>query len=237
MLYGNIYLIPTPLAPDTSERVINTQIKSVLSGLNYIVVENVRTSRRFLSEIGLGMRIDQISFIELNTHSEWPPILDFLEILYKGEDLGILSEAGCPGIADPGQKIVAWAHQQGINIIPLVGPSSIFLALMASGFNGQGFNFHGYLPIEHKERTDAIKSVEKLAMKTRQTQIFIETPYRNVPLIKDIVNICHSSTLFCIAAQLTSPDAFIKSMTIKEWRNYVFPDLHKKPAVFLISAE
>lgn len=227
-----LYLIPTTLAPDTTT-VLPVQIKEVVRELNYYLVEDVRTARRFLSQLGIGKSIEEISFQVLNKDTPKAQIKDLFDKIPTGENIGIMSEAGCPGIADPGALAVEFAHRNNIEVVPLVGPSSILLALMGSGMNGQSFTFHGYLPIDKAERVKAIKQLEKESREKRRTQIFMETPYRNNKLLEDIVGVCSGTTLFCIASDLTGKDQFIKTKTINEWKQGV-PDIHKKPSIFLL---
>ncbi|MDJ1500870.1 SAM-dependent methyltransferase [Xanthocytophaga agilis] len=232
---GKLYLIPTVLAPDTSTRVLSPQIKEVITQLDYFFAEELRTARRFISELQTGRRIESMIFYELNKNTPEPETTQQLKIVLEGKDAGILSEAGCPGVADPGNVAVRWAHQQGVQVVPLIGPSSILLALMASGMNGQSFVFHGYLPIDQVQRVKSLKNIEKEAIQKRQTQIFMETPYRNNSLLKDILQNCQPQTLLCIATQVTAPDEMIVTKTIKQW-NAGKPDLHKKPTIFLLYA-
>ncbi|MDJ1479308.1 SAM-dependent methyltransferase [Cytophagaceae bacterium YF14B1] len=232
---GKLYLIPTVLAPDTSTRVLSPQIKEVITQLDYFFAEELRTSRRFISELQTGRRIESMTFYELNKNTPESETTQQLKIILEGKDAGILSEAGCPGVADPGNVAVRWAHQQSVQVVPLIGPSSILLALMASGMNGQSFVFHGYLPIDQAQRIKSLKNIEKEAIQKKQTQIFMETPYRNNSLLKDILQNCQPQTLLCIATQVTAPDEMIVTKTVKQW-NASKPDLHKKPTIFLLYA-
>ncbi len=186
-----------------------------------------------MKQVNKEIDIDQLTFFELNKHTQSSEIPSFLKPLEKGEDVAVISEAGCPGVADPGADIVKLAHQKGISVVPLVGPSSILLSLMASGFNGQNFAFNGYLPVKSGERTKAINLLEKKAKIDQQTQIFIETPYRNNQLIADLLKTCSTSTLLCIAANITAENEFIATKKVGDWKKSV-PDLHKQPAIFLI---
>ncbi|MDJ1492652.1 SAM-dependent methyltransferase [Cytophagaceae bacterium DM2B3-1] len=232
---GKLYLIPTVLAPDTSTRVLSPQIKEVITQLDYFFAEELRTARRFISELQTGRRIESMTFYELNKNTPESETTQQLKIILEGKDAGILSEAGCPGVADPGNVAVRWAHQQGVQVVPLIGPSSILLALMASGMNGQSFVFHGYLPIDQAQRIKSLKNIEKETIQKKQTQIFMETPYRNNSLLKDILQSCQPQTLLCIATQVTAPDEMIVTKTVKQW-NADKPDLHKKPTIFLLYA-
>lgn len=226
-----LFLIPTVLAPDTQESVLSPQIKEVVSELNVFFVEELRTARRFISSLKLNKVIDEITFHELN--KDTPPHETLAQLKNLKTDAGIISEAGCPGIADPGAVAVGFAHNLGYKIVPLVGPSSILMALMASGFNGQSFTFNGYLPIDKQLRIKALKELEQLAKKKHQTQIFMETPFRNNQLLEDVVQNLNPETLLCIACNVTAEDEFIKTSPVKEWRK-TKPDLHKKPTIFLL---
>ncbi len=232
---GQLFLIPSVIAPETAERVLPPQVLEVLGRLNYFLAENLRTSRRFISSLKLGRSIDQLQFEVLDKRTAQQALATLMAPLREGEDVGILSEAGCPGVADPGALAVAYAHQHGIPVVPLVGPSSFLLALMASGFSGQSFVFHGYLPINKASRQKAIRQLEKQASQQRQTQIFMETPFRNDSLLRDVLSQCSPSTLVCIAKDITGPNEFIKTQTVQWWRQHV-PALHKVPVVFLFSS-
>lgn len=227
----NLFLIPTILAPDTQESVLSPQIKAVIGELNIFFVEEIRTARRFISSLKLNKVIDDIQFIELNKDTS--PVQTLSDLKKLKADAGILSEAGCPGIADPGAVAVGYAHQLGYKVVPLVGPSSILMALMASGFNGQSFTFHGYLPIDKIERQKSLQQLEQTAKKKHQTQIFMETPFRNNQLLEDVLLSLNSETLLCIACNITAKDEFIQTKTIKHWQKSK-PDLHKKPTIFLL---
>jgi 16S rRNA (cytidine1402-2'-O)-methyltransferase len=232
---GTLFLIPTVLAPETEHAVLSPQIKEVIASTRYLMVENLRTARRFISSLKLGIVIDELTFFELNKDTPPAAIEKFIKPLLQGHDTGIISEAGCPGVADPGAMAVALAHKKKIKVVPLVGPSSILLALMASGFSGQSFIFHGYLPIDKQERNKAIRSMEQYTKQKQQTQIFMETPFRNNALLTDLLNTCHPTSLLCIATNVTAPEEFIASKTIYEWRKKT-PDLHKQPTIFLLFA-
>ena len=226
-----LFLIPTILAPDTQESVLPPQIKAVVSELNVFFVEELRTARRFISSLKLNKVIDEITFYELN--KDTPPDQTLAQLKKLNTDAGIISEAGCPGIADPGAVAVGFAHQLGHKVVPLVGPSSILMALMSSGFNGQSFVFHGYLPIDKVLKIKALQNLEQTANKKHQTQIFMETPFRNNQLLEDILQTLNAETLLCIACNVTAEDEFIKTLPIKIWRKST-PDLHKKPTIFLL---
>ena len=226
-----LFLIPTVLAENTSDSVLTPQIKDVITNLNFFFAEDIRTARRFISSLKLGKVIDQITFVELNKDTH--PLDTKQQLTNLTQNAGVISEAGCPGIADPGSVAVKFAHDLGISVVPLVGPSSILLALMASGMSGQSFVFHGYLPIDKVERKKEIQQLEKEAFHKRQTQIFMETPFRNNQLLNAVLETCQPDTLLCIASNVTSPDEFIKTFSIRYWRKNV-PDLHKKPTIFII---
>lgn len=230
---GILYLVPTVLGDTSPEFVLPAGTIQILQSLEILIVEQIRTARRLLSKIQIPRPIDSIQFFELNKHTSSFEIKSFLDPILLGKSVGLLSEAGTPCVADPGAVIVELAHRLGIKVVPLTGPSSIILALMASGFNGQNFAFHGYLPIQAGERITAIKSLEKNAMTTFQTQIFIETPFRNLQLFDALVNNCHPETLLCVAANISCIDEFIQSRTIAVWRKNM-PEIHKIPTVFLI---
>ena len=227
----SLFLIPTVLAENTSDSVLTPQIKDVITNLNVFFAEDIRTARRFISSLKLGKVIDQITFFELNKDTH--PLDTRQQLMTLTQNAGVISEAGCPGIADPGSVAVKFAHDLGISVVPLVGPSSILLALMASGMSGQSFIFHGYLQIDKVERKKEIQQLEKDAFHKRQTQIFMETPFRNNQLLNAILETCQPDTMLCIASSLTSPEEFIKTWSVRYWRKNV-PDLHKKPTIFII---
>jgi 16S rRNA (cytidine1402-2'-O)-methyltransferase len=234
MKSGNLYLIPTLLS-DGQEDTLPPRLKVIISRLDYFLVENERTARRFVSSLDLGLVISDLIFRRIDKNSSDEEVSLALQEVIRGRDAGIMSEAGCPGIADPGSRLVALAHENDLSVIPLVGPSSIFLALMASGLNGQNFTFHGYLPIDARKRADAIRSIEKQSMKDGSTHVFIETPYRNKQLAEAILSSCRSSTRLCIARDITGPQEWIRTAPVGKWKGKV-PELHKIPAVFLLSA-
>ncbi|MCF8227183.1 MAG: SAM-dependent methyltransferase [Bacteroidales bacterium] len=232
---GKLYLIPNSLGHEDPDVYLPSSLKSLITSFRYLIVENTRNARRYLKSINRETDIDRITFLELNKHTAENELYSFMQPLLDGEDVGVISEAGLPGVADPGAKIAMLAHQKGIKVIPLTGPSSIFLALMASGLNGQSFCFSGYLPIKRNERVKAIRSIERRALEFNETQIFIETPYRNNALLKDIVTSCKNNTLLSIAADITMDTEYIETRTIENWRKGL-PDLHKRPTVFLIGS-
>lgn len=229
---GNIYLLPTWLA-EGNLGPLPEHTRNVTVSLRYLLAENLRSARRYLKAIDRSVDIDAINFIEWNKNSDPAEILDILQPVMNGTDLGIISEAGCPGIADPGQLIVRMAHEMGIKVVPLTGPTSIFLALMASGMNGQQFRFHGYIPIDAGPRKKFIQYMEKEAGQRGETQIFMETPYRNNQLLKLLTETLNGDTLLCVAANISAENEFIRTRTVKYWKKHL-PDLHKQPAIFLI---
>ncbi|MGQ1890614.1 SAM-dependent methyltransferase [Thermophagus sp. OGC60D27] len=232
-MQGKLFLIPTHLGNPDHPLTIPSEVATLTGRLRYFIVENIRTARRYLRLLDPQMDIDHSTFFTLDKHTGPREYSSFLQPLADGHDIGIISEAGCPGIADPGAAIVKLAHQKGIKVVPMTGPSSILLALMGSGMNGQNFAFNGYLPIDKHDRIKSIKHLESRSIKEKQTQLFIEAPYRNNALVKDIIGNCHPNTLLCIACNLTLPDEFIETRSVSSWKGKV-PDLHKKPTIFLI---
>jgi len=230
---GKIYLIPTFLGDSDSSRILPNFNQEIINKINYYIVENERTARRSLIKMGINTKIDALTFIVIDKHLKSQNFTNAIELLLAGNDFGILSEAGCPGIADPGSEIVKLAHQNNIDVIPLVGPSSLFLALMASGFNGQSFKFHGYIPVKNPERSKKIKELENCALRLNETQIFIETPFRNMQILNDLIAVCNPEIQLCIACDVTLETEFIKTKKIKEWKQKL-PDINKRPTVFLI---
>ncbi|MCG6190968.1 SAM-dependent methyltransferase [Maribellus maritimus] len=228
-----LFLVPNVLSEGDWQNVLPAGIYQILSNTKFFIVENIRTARRFLKQVNKEIDIDSLTFFELNKYTQSSELPKFLHPIQKGFDIAVISEAGCPGVADPGADIVKIAHEKGVKVVPLVGPSSILLALMASGLNGQNFAFHGYLPVKPNERTRAISALEKQAKNNKQTQIFIETPYRNNQMLSDLLKTCHPSTLLCIAANITGDDEYIGTKSIKNWQGKL-PDLHKIPTIFLI---
>lgn len=231
---AKLYLVPIPIADDALHT-LSEEIKTVTLGLKYYFVENVRTARRFLKSLHPAIVIDEITFSEIDKHNG-PDIHLLKDWLNKGYEIGIMSEAGCPGIADPGSVLVQKAHEMNAEIIPLTGPNSIILALMASGLNGQSFAFNGYLPLKEPARSQKLKELEQLSAKEKQTQIFIETPYRNNALLDELLKHCRDNTLLCIAQNITGKDAYIKTLPLSVWKKNK-PALVKAPAVFLLQAQ
>ena len=232
---GKLYLIPSPLGENDPSEVIPLPVLKSLEGFRTFVVEEVRTARRYLSKAGLKGKIDGLEFYELNEHTEAATVESYLKFFNDGNDVALISEAGLPAVADPGAQLVALAHRHGIEVIPAVGPASLMMSLMASGLNGQSFAFCGYIPAKTDERKSKLKLLEKVSGQLKQTQIIIETPYRNDSLFKDMLSTCSPSTRLCIAANITMPDAYIKTKTIAQWKKEVIT-IGKRPCVFLILA-
>ena len=228
-----LYLIPVTLGDTTIEKVLPSYNKEIILGIKHFIVEDVRSARRFLKKVERSINIDELTFYTLNKHTSPDEISGYLKPLLGGESRGVISEAGCPAVADPGADVVAIAQRKNLKVVPLVGPSSIILSVMGSGFNGQSFAFHGYLPIEPAERIKRIKVLEQRIYTENQTQLFIETPYRNNKMMEDIVKNCRPQTKLCIAANITCEDEYIKTKTVKEWQGKL-PDLSKIPCIFLI---
>lgn len=228
-----LYLIPVTLGETPIEQVLPAYNKEVILTLRHFIVEDVRSARRFLKRVEKEIDIDTLTFYPLNKHTSPEAISGYLKPLEQGESMGVISEAGCPAVADPGADVVAMAQRKGLEVVPLVGPSSIILSVMASGFNGQSFAFNGYLPIEADQRARKLKALEQRATTEHQTQLFIETPYRNNKMVEEILRTCRPQTKLCIAANLTCPDAYVHTRSVKEWAGKV-PDLSKMPCIFLI---
>ena len=233
---GVLYLIPCPIAEDTAVRdVTPTANQRVIDSLDYFIVENIRSARRFLSKSGYAKSIDQARFVELNEHTTSPTeIAKMVEPLLKGVSGGVISEAGVPAVADPGQAVVELCHKHDIRVVPLVGPSSILMAVMASGLSGQSFAFNGYLPIKEPERSKTIKRLESRAKTERQSQLFIEAPYRNIKLLEQMIKTLQPETRLCIACDITSASEYIRTATVAQWRKNTMPDIQKRPTIFII---
>ncbi len=232
---GKVYLIPNTLGDTAIKDVIPPGVIEILHTLNHFIAEDIRNARRFLVKTEYPHKIDDIIFFELNKHTSVEDIPGFLAPCADGTDIGIISEAGVPAVADPGAIVVNIAHKRGIRVIPLTGPSSILLALMASGLNGQNFSFRGYLPVDKKDLSLALKEMEIRSKRENQTQIFIETPYRNSRLFEEIIKICNPATLLCIAKNITTKEESIEVKSIEKWRK-TKTGLDKQPAVFLLQA-
>lgn len=233
---ATLYLIPVTLGETPLEQVLPSYNKEVILSVKHFIVEEVRTARRFLKQVDRNINIDDLTFYPMGKHADVSLFSKYLDVLRKGEDMGIISEAGCPAVADPGADVVAIAQREGLHVVPLVGPSSILLAVMGSGFNGQSFAFHGYLPINPGERSKRLKQLEARSASEHQTQLFIETPYRNHKMIADILSTCSPRTRLCIASGLTTEQEYLRSQTIKEWKQMSLPDLKKIPTIFAIYA-
>ncbi|MBE6303260.1 MAG: SAM-dependent methyltransferase [Bacteroidales bacterium] len=228
-----LYLLPVTLGDTPHAKVLPQYNIEIIKEIRHFIVEDIRSARRFLRQADPQFDIDGSTFFELNKHTSPNDIAGYLAPLTQGKPMGVISEAGCPAVADPGADVVAIAQRKGLKVVPLVGPSSIILSVMASGFNGQSFAFHGYLPIKPDERARKIKQLEQRVYAEEQTQLFIETPYRNGKMIEDIIKNCRPQTKLCIAANLTCPDEFVRTRTVKDWRGKV-PDLSKIPCIFLL---
>lgn len=232
MSLGNLYLIPTIISEGTEKEVIAPQVLEKLRSIQFFLAEDVRTARRYLSSLKIYESIEVLNFSVLNKDTKETELEEMFAPVFKSENIGILSESGCPGVADPGALAVNFAHRKKIKVIPLVGPSSILLALMSSGLNGQQFAFHGYLPIDAKECVQKIKALEKESSSKNQTQIFIETPYRNNQVLKSLMDSLNGTTELSISLDLTGKNEFIKTLSVNEWKKNI-PQLPKEPAVFL----
>lgn len=229
---GILYLIPSVIAENTEKEVLPPQLLEICKHTNYFLVENIRTARRFISSLGLGIAISELQFEVLDKKTPDNQVSGLLQPLLKGENVGILSEAGCPGVADPGARAVSWAHKNGVRVVPLVGPSSLLLALMGSGFSGQSFAFTGYLPVKGPEKVQAIRRLEKQAL-AGQTQLFMETPYRNNQLLADLLEHLQPNTKLCVASGLTGSQEFVRTLPVAAWKKNK-PDIHKIPTIFLL---
>jgi 16S rRNA (cytidine1402-2'-O)-methyltransferase len=232
---GTLYLIPVTLGDSNLGAVIPQEAQQCARTLQYFVAENPKSARAFLKQVGTARPLQDLHIATLNEHTPDAAVAEMAAPLLAGHDLGVMSEAGCPGIADPGAKLVLHAHRLGIRVVPLVGPSSVLLALMASGLNGQSFAFHGYLPVPVSERERVLRELEARSRKLLQTQIFIETPYRNQKLLQSIVGVCAGTTLLCIAAEITLAGEDIRTRTIAAWKKSP-PQLDRRPALFLLLA-
>ena len=232
---GSLFVIPSPLSEPVPFDSFAPEVRRIVDGIAHFVVENEKTARKFLKVLGVSRPIASLHFSVLDEHTKKESLVEMLNPALSGSDMGIISEAGCPCVADPGSDLVLLAHREGIRVRPLVGPSSILLALMASGLNGQGFVFHGYLPVDGPERASFIKRIEKESRDRRQTQIFMDTPYRTGRLFDEVLRTCGGDTLFCLARNLTGEAESIQTRKIKEWRGAP-PNAGKEPAMFLLLA-
>lgn len=231
---GQLFLVPNTIGESTITGVIPSEVIEIIRNLRVFATENPKNTIRYLKKIDKSIRIDELVFLDLNEHSDRKQVEYCLSWLEKG-DVGIISEAGCPGIADPGAELVALAQQKHYPVVPLVGPSSILLALIASGCNGQNFSFNGYLPVKENERAKALRRFEKQSSEENRTQIFIETPYRNMKLFQEMLSLLSPDTRLSIACDITTDKEYIRTMTVREWKKQT-PDLHKRPAIFILYA-
>jgi 16S rRNA (cytidine1402-2'-O)-methyltransferase len=232
-LKGVLYLIPTTLGDNEPLEVLPLSVRKVIEEVDYFIVENEKTARRFIKRITPKKSQPSLTLYKLDKYADEFEVKTYLDVCEKGVSVGLISEAGVPAIADPGAEIVKLAHEKRIKVVPLVGPSSIILAMMASGFNGQNFTFNGYLPIDNSERKKAIKNLEKLSKEKNQSQIFIETPYRNEKMFTDLKNTLTPVTKLCIACDITLQNEYIRTLEVRDWKNE-HPDLHKRPTIFII---
>ena len=228
-----LYLLPVTLGDTPVEKVLPSYNREIILQIRHFIVEDVRSARRFLKKVDRDINIDELTFYPLNKHTSPEAISGYLKPLQEGNSMGVISEAGCPAVADPGADVVAIAQRKNLKVVPLVGPSSIILSVMGSGFNGQSFAFHGYLPIEPGERQKRLKELEQRVYSEHQTQLFIETPYRNNKMLEDILKACRPQTKLCVAAHITCEGEYIKTKTVQEWKGHL-PDLSKIPCIFLI---
>ena len=234
-MYGTLYLIPCPISDETAvSDVLPALNKQIIDTLDYFIVENTRSARRFLSKAKIARPIDELTFCELNEHITSPrEVEELVRPLLEGRSAGVISEAGVPAVADPGALVVAQCHRKGIRVVPLVGPSSIIMSVMASGLNGQSFAFNGYLPVKEPDRSRAIKRYEDRALAENQSQLFIEAPYRNNQMLEALINTCKDNTMICVACDISLDTQYIKTLSVKKWKKNI-PNLHKRNTVFLL---
>lgn len=230
---GTLYLIPNTLGDCDLDSVMPARVGRVVENLRHFIVEDVRNCRRIVHRLAKNLNLDEVEFYPLNKHTSKTEISQYVDVLLAGNDMGVISEAGCPAVADPGSEIVALAQAHGCKVVPLVGPSSILLSLMASGFNGQSFAFVGYLPIDKDKRARQLKKMQARIMEEDQSQIFIETPYRNNSLLSELVSQCRKDMKLCVAANITTDKEFIRTKTMSEWKKNL-PDLNKQACIFLL---
>ncbi len=233
---GKIYLVPSYLGDTPSDKVFPAYNIAVIKQLHYFIVEDLRSARRFLKQIDKAIDIDQLTFFVLGKHTKPEDIPSFIAPAKQGNDMGIISEAGCPGVADPGADVVAIAHRNGLQVVPLVGPSSILMAMMASGMNGQNFAFVGYLPVDKAGNVKALRNLEERSMREKQTQILIETPFRNLKMFADMLFALRPTTRLCVACDISTDEEFIQTKTVKEWRSVAQPNIDKRQTILLIQA-
>jgi len=233
-IFGSLFLIPTPLGEGTGfDKIFPAYNSEIINSIDVFIAEDAKSARRFLKQVGIKKSFDEITILLLNEHTKGHETLNCLDSAIAGKNIGLLSDAGCPGIADPGASVVKIAHEKNISVIPLIGPSSILLALISSGMNGQNFAFNGYLERENHLLTKQLRELEKRTQQQNQTQIFIETPYRNSKMVETILQTCGNETRLCIACDVTLSTEFIKTKTIAVWKKSI-PEIHKRPAVFLL---
>ena len=230
---GTLYLLPSFMGDTEVSDVLPYKNTRIIKDLKHFIVEDIRTARRFLKRVDRSIDIDELTFYILNEHTNLKDIPAFIEPLKKGTDVGLMSDAGCPGVADPGSDIVAMAHAQGVKVVPLVGPSSILMAMMASGLNGQNFAFVGYLPVKPKEKQNRLKELERRIMQENQSQLFIEAPYRNMKMLDDLIQFSNPLLKLTIACDITTQDEFIVTKPVQDWKTQK-PDLHKRPTIFVL---
>lgn len=233
MTKGNLYLIPVTLGDSNPADVLPQTVYRSIELLSVFVVENSKDARKFIKAVNPEKKQSELVLFELNKHTDTKEINSFIQPMLEGKDMGLMSDAGCPGVADPGAVVVKMAHEKGIKVIPLVGPSSILMSMMASGMNGQSFTFNGYLPIDKSEKKNALKNLEKWSFERNQSQLFIETPYRNNQIVEDMLQILNPQTRLCIACDISLPTEFIQTKPIALWKKSK-PDLHKRPCIFII---
>ncbi|MDN3707700.1 SAM-dependent methyltransferase [Myroides ceti] len=233
MTKGNLYLIPVTLGDSNPADVLPQTVYRSIELLSVFVVENSKDARKFIKAVNPEKKQSELVLFELNKHTDTKEISSFIQPMLEGKDMGLMSDAGCPGVADPGAVVVKMAHEKGIKVIPLVGPSSILMSMMASGMNGQSFTFNGYLPIDKSEKKNALKNLEKWSFERNQSQLFIETPYRNNQIVEDMLQILNPQTRLCIACDISLPTEFIQTKPIALWKKSK-PDLHKRPCIFII---
>lgn len=231
-----LYLIPVTLGDTPVRQVLPEYNREIILGIRHFIVEEIRTARRFLKQVDRDIDIDSLTFYPMGKHADAALFSKYLDPLRRGESVGVISEAGCPAVADPGADVVAIAQKENLRVIPLAGPSSILLAVMGSGFNGQSFAFNGYLPIHPSDRAKRLKQLESRSAAEKQTQLFIETPYRNAKMLADILATCNPRTRLCIAAGLTTEHEYLRTLSVKEWKQQGIPELSKIPAIFAIYA-
>ena len=231
--FGTLYLIPVMLSETAANEVLPASVLRAVSLIDDYVVENSKVARKFIKAIDPEKKQSTLNLFELNKHTDEKEILSFIQPLLEGKNMGLMSDAGCPGVADPGSVIVALAHQKGIKVVPLVGPSSILVSLMGSGMNGQSFTFNGYLPIDKSEKKSMLRNLEKWSLERNQSQLFIETPYRNNQLMEEMTQILHPNTLLCVACDLTLPTEIMLTKPISFWKKHKI-DLHKRPCIFIV---